>query len=146
MSFVYTPAKTKLAKADADFDTLDVRVILVMSDTTADTDQDAATIAAITTLDEYDGSGYAEIDGANLTVAEDAPNNRAEITIDAGNFGTTVGVGTRQAVGAVAYAFVDGTPGNDWPIAFIDSGGFPFDGNGGQINFTPNAEGLLQVT
>ena len=146
MSFVYTPAKTKLAKATADFDILDVRVILVMSDTTADTDQDAATIAAITTLDEYDGSGYAEIDGANLTVAEDAPNNRAEITIDAGNFGTTVGVGTRQAVGAVVYAFVDGTPGNDWPIAFIDSGGFPFDGNGGQINFTPNAEGLLQVT
>lgn len=145
-SFWYTPAKTRLAKADLDFDSVDLRVKLLMSDTTADTEQDATNIDDITTLDEYDGSGYAEIDGANLTVAEDAANNRAEITIDAGTFGATVAAGTRNAVGMLVYVRVDGTAANDYPVAWIDSGGFPFNGNGGAVNLTPNAEGLLQVS
>jgi hypothetical protein len=46
----------------------------------------------------------------------------------------------------VVYRHVDGTAANDLPIAYIDSGGFPFSGNGGAINVTVNAEGLLQVT
>jgi hypothetical protein len=45
----------------------------------------------------------------------------------------------------VIYAHVDGTAGNDWPIAWIDTGGFPFSGNGGNVSVTVNAEGLLQV-
>ena len=146
MSFVYTPVKQKLAKADIDFDTADIRAILVMSNTTADTDQDATNITGIGTLDEYDGSGYSRPDLGASTITEDDPNNRSEIDFGDFTFGATVGVGTRQAVGMVIYNRIDGTNGNDYPVAYVDTGGFPFDGNGGAVNVTVNAEGLIQVT
>jgi len=141
--FWYTPAKQKLAKGDADFDTLDLRVRLCMSNTTADTDQDAATITAITTLDEYDGSGYTACDLAGVSVNQDDANNRSEIDYSDGTFGATVAAGTRNVVGMLYYARVDGTPGNDWPVAWKDV--TPFNGNGGAVNLTVNVEGLLQV-
>ena len=146
MSFVYTPFKQKLAKADVDMDTFDIRAILVMSNTTADTDQDAATLSAIGTLDEYDGSGYSRPDLGATTVTEDDTNNRSEVDVGDFTFGATVAAGTRQAVGMVYYVNVDGTAANDYPVAYVDTGGFPFDGNGGAINVTVNTEGLLQVT
>lgn len=145
-SFVYTAAKQKIAKGDADFDTLDVRAILCMSNTTADTDQDAATLSAIGTLDEYDGSGYSRPDLGASTITQDDANNRSEIDYPDFTFGTTVAAGTRQAVGHIIYVHVDGTAANDWPVAWVDTGGYPFNGNGGAINVTNNAEGVLQVT
>ena len=141
--FWYTPAKQKLAKADLDFDSVDLRGILCSSNTTADTDQDAATIAAIGTLDEYDGSGYTRIDFAGITVTEDDPNNRSEIHVNTGTFGATVAAGTRNIVGLMFYVRVDGTDANDYPVAWKDL--TPFNGNGGAVNFTENAEGVLQV-
>jgi hypothetical protein len=144
MSFIYTPAKQKLAKGDADFDTLDVRAILVMSNTTADTDQDAATISAIGTLDEYDGSGYSRPDLGVSTITQDDTNNRSEIDFGDFTFGATVAAGTRQAVGMIYYVEI-GADSSDWPIAYIDTGGFPFDGNGNAVTVSVNAEGLIQV-
>lgn len=142
--FWYTPAKTKLANAALNFGTpVDLRGVLCMSNTTADTDQDAANITAIGTLDEYDGSGYTEITFAGETVTEDAGNNRVEIHVNAGTFGATVAAGTRNIVGLLYKVRVDGTPGNDYPVAWKDL--TPFNGNGGAINFTENAEGILQI-
>lgn len=143
-NFVYTPAKTKLAKGDLDFDVADLRVKLCMSNTTADTESDAANIAAFTTLDEYDGSGYTAIDLGSVSVASDLANDRAEIDYADGTFGATVGAGTRNFVGLLYYVRVDGTTSNDYPVAWVDL--TPANGNGGAINLTVNAEGLLQVT
>jgi hypothetical protein len=149
-NFVYTPAKQKMAKGDADFDTLDVRAILVMTNTTADTDQDAANIAAIGTLDEFDGSGYSRPDLGASTITQDDANNRSEIDYADFTFGTAVGAGTRQAAGIIIYVRVDGTNANDWPVGWIDTVStgptFPFSGNGGAINVTVDAQALLQVT
>jgi hypothetical protein len=141
--FWYTPAKQKLAKADLDFDTMDLRLKLCMSNTTAGTDQDAALLSNITTIDQYDGVGYTDLDAAGITVTEDDLNNRSEIHINAGTFGATVAAGTRNIVGILYLKYVDGA-GNDLPIAWKDV--TPFNGNGGAINFTENAEGVLQVT
>lgn len=149
MSFWYTGAKEKIAKGDLDWDegVLDARTLLVMSNTTADTDQDALTLSGIGTLDEYDGSGYSRATLASQVVTRDDPNNRAELSATSPiSFGATVAAGTRQAVGCVVYAHVDGTAANDWPIAFIDTGGFPVDGGGGPFQININVEGLLQVT
>lgn len=149
MSFWYTPAKERAAKADLDFDEAghDIRVLLAMTNTTADTDQDAGTLSAITTLDEYDGSGYTRQALASQSVVRDDANNRAEITATSPiEFGATVGPGTRSAAGAVVYRHVDGTAANDQPIAWIDSGGFPINGGGGPFRININAEGLLQIT
>lgn len=142
--FWYTPAKAKLAKADLDFDTADLRIRLCMSNTTADTEEDTATISAFSTLDEYDGAGYTALDLGGISVNTDTANNRAEIDYDNGTFGAAVSAGTRNIVGMLYYVRVDGDPANDYPVAWKDV--TPFNGNGGAINLTVNAEGLLQVT
>lgn len=149
MSFWYTGAKERLAKGDLDFDEAgnDIRVMLVMTNTTADTDQDALTLSGITTLDEYDGAGYSRAALASQVVTRDDANNRAEVSATSPvSFGATVAAGTRQAAGALVYRHVDGTAANDQPIAYIDTGGFPLNGGGGPFELAINAEGLLQVT
>ena len=147
MSFAYTPFKERLLAGDVDMDEAanDVRVMLVMTNTTADTDQDAANIAAITTLDEYDGAAYVRKALANQVTNQDDPNNRGEFDADDITW-TALGAGTRQAAGMVVYRHVDGTAANDLPIAYIDTGGFPFSGNGGNVTVTWNAEGIIQTT
>lgn len=142
--FWYTPAKQKLAKGDLDFDTVDLRVKLCMSNTTCDTEQDAANLAAFTTIDAYDGTGYTDIDLAGVLVNQDDLNNRSEIDYSDGSFGATVGAGTRNWVGMLYYVRVDGTTANDYPVAWKDL--TAANGNGGAVNLTVNAEGLLQVT
>jgi len=150
MSFWYTGAKEKIAKGTLNWlesGGIDARVLLAMSNTTADTDQDALTISGIGTLDEYDGSGYSRAQIAAQAVTRDDPNNRAELSGTSPiSFGATVGAGSRSAAGAVVYAHVDGTAANDWPIAWIDTGGFPINGGGGPFQIAINAEGLLQAT
>lgn len=149
-SFVYTPAKERLANGDIDWTEAggsDIRCLLCMTNTTADTDQDAGTLSAIGTLDEYDGTGYSRASLAAQSVVRDDANNRAELTATSPiSFGATVGPGTRSAAGMLVYEYIDGTPGNDQPIAWIDSGGFPVNGGGGAFQVAINAEGLLQVT
>jgi hypothetical protein len=143
-SFVYTPRKTDLLNGNLDLAAADVRVALVMSNTTADTAQDANDLADIT-LDEYDGANYARQAIGTEAVNEDAANNRAEFDGDNIQF-ANLGAGTRQAVGMLVYIHVDGTAANDLALAYIDSGGFPFDGNGGNVDVAWNAEGILQLT
>lgn len=144
MSFVYTAAKAELVKGNLDFDGQDYRLLLVMSNTTADTEQDAKFVDDLTTLDEYDGSGYIRKALASEAVAQDDANNRGEFTADPVTW-SSLGVGTRQAVAAVLIRHVtDDT--DSILIAYIDSGGFPWDGNGGDVTWTPNAQGILQAS
>lgn len=144
-SFVYTGAKEKFGRGEIAWHSSSIRAILVMTNTTADTDQDALALSGISTLDEYDGSGYARAVPATPAVNRDDPNNRAEL--DAADFTwTALGAGARQAQGMVVYKHVDGTAANDVPIAFIDTGGFPFAGNGGDVTIQWNVEGILQLT
>jgi hypothetical protein len=146
MSFVYTPAKTALLNGDLDFAVHDIRLLAVMTNTTADTDQDVQNIADITTLDEFDGSGYARQALAGEAVNEDAANNRAEFDATDVAFGA-LGNGTRAIQGFVLYRHVT----NDADavlIAFIDNAGSSYALNPGGATVTVqwNAEGILQVT
>lgn len=144
MSFVYTPAKTKILNGSFNYATADMRVMLVMTNTTADTEQDDEFISGLVTLDEYDGAGYVRKALAAEAVNEDAANNRAEFDATDVQW-VALGAGTRQAQGLVLFRFV--TNDADSPlIAFIDTGGFPFSGNGGNIDIAWNAEGILQAT
>ncbi len=143
-SFVYNEIKRALAEGEIDLGSGgdDIRVALVMSNTTADTEDDADVIDDFTTLDEYDGANYVRKALANEAVAEDAGNDRAEFDADDVTW-SALGAGTRQCVGAVLYKHVtDDT--DSVPIAFIDLA--DFDGNGGDVTVQWNAEGILQVT
>ena len=146
MSFVYTPFKRRQADPGTDLSegSIDVRVLLVMTNSTADTDQDTEFIGGIGTLDEYDGANYVRKNVANQTVTQDNANNRSEFSFDAFTW-TALGAGTRQALGAVIFGFVTNDA-DSFLIAYIDSGGFPFAGNGGDAVYTPDAQGVIQWT
>lgn len=115
-----------------------------MTNTTADTQEDAKFVSDITTLDEYDGTNYARKAYASEAVAADNTNNRGEFDAADVQY-ATLGAGTRQAQARVIYKHV-GADSSNLLIAFVDSGGFPFTGNGGNVDVTMNAEGLLQAT
>lgn len=146
MSHVYTPAKTGILNGSIDLTGGDdIRVALVMTDTTADTEEDTDFMDQFTTLDEMDGAGYSRQAFANEAVNEDLTGDRAEFDADDATF-TSVGIGTRQVVGALIYKHVNDDT-DSIPIAYIDTGGdFDFDANGGNIVLQWNGEGILQLT
>ncbi len=144
MSFIYNEAKRALAEGEIDLGADDIRVMLVMSDTTADTEKDADDIADFTTLDEHDGANYVRKALASETVTEDAPNNRAEFDADDVVY-TALGVGARPCVAAIVYLHV-ATDADHEPIAYIDTGGFPFVANGGNVTIQWNVQGIIQIT
>ena len=147
-SFVYDNAKEQFMLGNFDLSSDDIRIILCMSNTTADTETDKSTIVGgggpFTTLDECDGGNYARKVLASESVTEDNPNNRAEFDADNITW-SSLGVGTRQNVGLLVYKFVSDDT-DSIPIAWIDTGGFPFDASGGDVTITWDAEGIIQLT
>ena len=146
MSFVYTRAKVNALKADLDFDEAghDMRVLLVRVGSTAATQEDATTISGFTTLNEFDGAAYVRKALASQVVNEDTVNNRGEF--DAPDVvWTALGAGSSNCIGAVIFRFVTNDA-DSVPIAYIDAGGFPFNGNGGDVTLAFNVEGILQAT
>ncbi|HUV73863.1 MAG TPA: hypothetical protein VMW79_06115 [Anaerolineae bacterium] len=152
-NFQYTYAKAKMLSGDIDMDVDDIRMFMVMSNTTCDTEKDMQIISdggtGFTTLDECDGVGYARVPLTGEAVAADEANDRGEFTAD--NLApawAALAVGTRQNVGIVIYKHVTNDT-DSIPIYWIDTCtgvGFPFDGNGGVVNITWNAEGIGQIT
>lgn len=144
-NYVTPHAKHLLGAAGLNLSTADLRVLLVMSNSTAAADLlTAEDLADITTLDEHDGANYARQPLANEAYAKDVPNARTELDADDVTF-ASLGAGTRQCIGAILYVHVDGTAANDIPIRWIDTPGFPFTAAGADFELRWNAEGVLQV-
>jgi hypothetical protein len=144
MSLVYTPFKGDLLRGGHNLTTADMRILLAMTNTTFDTEQDDEFVGDTTTADEYDGAAYVRKALAGEAVTDDAPNDRGEFDANDVQW-VALGAGTRQAAGIVLFRFV--TVDADSPLAaWIDSGGFPFSGNGGNVDVAWNAEGILQAT
>lgn len=140
MSHTYTPFSTLLLGVMSGWD---VRVILVMTNTTADTEVDAEFVGSITTLDEMDGANYTRQQIATETVNENLASNRAEF--DGGDtVFTNLGAGTRAVAGAILYRHV--TNDADSPLLqYVNTGGFPYTANGATLTITWNAAGILQL-
>lgn len=148
MNFWYTHTIAEIGRGNIDLEAEgtagDLRVLLVMVGTSTGTERDVDVIDDFTTLDEYDGTSYARQALANTSYDIDDPNFRVELTADPSVW-TTLGVGSAQAEAAIIYLHVtDDT--DSLPIAYIDEGGFPFDGSGSDITITWNAEGALQLS
>ena len=143
-NFAYTYGKLQIMNGAIDFSSDDIRIMLVMTNSTADTDQDVDFIDQIGTLDEMDGANYVRKALASEATAADDPNNRAEFTADPVTW-TALGAGTREVLGAVIFKFVTNDA-DSIALAYIDTGGFPFAATGADVTITPNAEGFLQIT
>lgn len=141
-SFVYTPAKARLLNGTLAL--TDVRLKLLMTNTTADTEQDAENPADITTQDICDGANYVEKAVAGEAVSEDDPNNRGEFTFNPVTW-SALGNGTRQIQGILMYEFVTNDT-DSLNIAWIEPAGWPINPGGADLTITPNAEGVLQLT
>jgi len=142
-SFVYTKAKTKIANQSLNLATSDMRVALVMTNTTADTEEDTEFISGFTTLDEFNGSGYARQVLTGEAINEDLTNNRAEFNAVDVAFGS-LGAGTRQCAAVLVYKHVTNDA-DSIPVAYIDNAAqFPFTGNGSTVNILWNAEEIIQ--
>ena len=115
-NFVYDAALTGFPDGSIDWDSDTIRLMLVDSTTTADTETAAATISAFTTLGELSGTGYVRKDLASKTVTIDVANARAELDAADVSF-AAITAGTAAA--AVVFKFVSNDA-DSVPIAFFD--------------------------
>lgn len=137
-------AKSRLMSALMDLDEAgdDMRLLLAMTNTTADTDIDADNVSGYT-LDEMDGANYSRQNLANQAVSTDDANDRAEFDADDVAI-NSLGNGTRQMQGALIYEFITNDAGS-FPLCWVE---FASTINPGGSNFTIswNAEGIVQLS
>ncbi len=146
MSHVYTRATRNIMRGEMNFleAGMNVRVALVMTDTTCDTNLDATTLSAFT-LDEFDGTNYARQNIDTQVVNEDTANDQAEFDGVNVQF-SNLEAGTRQATGLLIYEHV-GADSSNIPIAYINGTGFNFTANGGHVDIGWNdTGGIIQAT
>lgn len=145
-SFAFTNLKRLLFAKSLDFVNDDIRVALLMTNTSVLTagQEDLLTVGALTTLDEYDGAAYVRKVLAGKAVAADNPGNLG--SFDANDvLWSTLGAGTRSAKGILGFKFITNDTDNI-PLFWIDAGGFPLAGNGGDLTVVWAAGGILNAT
>ena len=131
-----------MMSGDLDLNAHDIRVALLMTNTTADTEPDVDLMNAFTTLDECDATGYARVALASEAVNIDDTNNRAEFDANDASFTGLGGNAARAIQGALVYRHITNDT-DSVPIAFID---FTADipATATQIDIPWDAEGILQ--
>lgn len=152
-SIFYNKAKKLIAEGTKDLKTAsDIRAALLMTNTTADTENDALAaflngtpgVDSFTTLDECDATGYARIALTSEIVNQDDANDRAEFDADDLVFSGLSGDATRNIQGVLLYWHVTNDA-DSIPIAFVD---FTLDivKEATQITVPWDAEGILHLT
>ncbi len=150
MSHVYTRAKRNIMRGEMNFleAGMNVRAVLVMTNTTTDTQEDIALMngwtGGATGLDEMDGTNYARQNIGTQVVDEDTGADRAEFNGANVTF-AFLEAGTRQVEGLLIYEHVTNDT-DSIPIAYINGTGFPFTANGGDVLINWNAQGIIQAT
>ena len=144
-SVIYNEFKRASAAGEIDLNVDDIRLKLLMNNTTADTENDGiVAVADFTTLAETAGANADNQKAlANEAVNKDDANDRAEFDADDPTW-PALGNGANPIQGALVFKRVDGNDANDLVIAFID---FAADQSPGGSDFTINfdAEGILQL-
>lgn len=143
-SLVFNNAKKRIMDGTVDFDTHDIRVLLCMTNTNADTLADGANFLADLTLDECDSSGYARVALTGEAVNTDDTNDRAEFDANDASFTGLGGNATRAIQGALVYKHVTNDS-DSIPLFFVDfASDIPTTAT--QIDIPWNSEGILQLT
>lgn len=101
----------------------DIRMILCMTNTTVDTEQDGINfLDDFTTLDEHDGSGYARLalSGATPSVAIDTARDSVKLTVASNPVFPSLGAGTRDVAGVLFYVDVLADDAQSVPMLWSD--------------------------
>lgn len=123
-------------------DGADVRGMLVMTGFTGESEEDAETLADITTVDEYDGLGYQQLDVENWAGAYDDSSDEWRWDFDAGAFnaaGGTVDAGSDDWTGILWYLYTGATDAEKYVLWFEDLS--DATGVGTAVTYTPHADG-----
>ncbi len=144
VSNVKNIAKSRMMSALMDLDEAgdDMRLLICMTNTTADTDIDADNTSGYT-LDEMDGANYSRQALANQVVGTDDTNDRAEFDADDVTI-NSLGNGTRQMQGFLIHEHITNDAGS-FPLCWGD---FSSTINPGGSNFSIqwNSEGIVQLS
>ena len=140
-SAVYHNTLKLMMDGSIDLGSDDIRTALVMTNTTCDTNLDAAFLADFT-LDECDSTGYSRFDHTTLATADDDTNDWAWADLDDAVF-TMGGDSTRAIQGALVYKHVTNDS-DSIPIAFLQFSSNYTD-NGAELTVLWNAAGWLQA-
>lgn len=121
----------------------DIRVALVMTNTTADTEEEIALMNGFATLDQMDGANYARKTLASQAIAIDTSNDRVEFDHEDLTW-TALGNGTRAIQGMLYLKHVTNDT-DSIPLFFSE---FTSSQNPGGSDFTVtiDAQGALQLT
>lgn len=121
----------------------DIRIALLMTNTTADSENDDIKfVDDITTLDESDGANYARKALANEIVNEDDTGDEAEFDADDVTW-TALGAGTREIAGILVYKHVTDDTDSE-VIAWLEYA-TPKHPDGSDFTVQWNAEGLVKA-
>lgn len=120
----------------------DLRVALVMTNTTCDTEEETALMNAFTTLDETAGTNYARKTLSSQAVAIDTTNDRVEFDCEDLTW-TALGDGARSLQGLLLLRHVTNDT-DSIPLAFVEFSANQ-DPGGSDFTVTIDTEGLLQI-
>lgn len=146
-NFWYTEGFRAVMAGEIDLNADDIRFVVCMTNTTADTERDKLTISGFTTLDEYDGGSRPPAFASRDALTSEAVNKTGSptyrIDFDAADIAlASLDAGTRAAAGICVYYHITNDA-TSVPLIWLDAS---FTGNGGTINLTVNANGLGNVT
>jgi len=130
---------------EIDMDTDDIRAVLCMTNTTADTENTETLMNGFTTLDESDATGYARIDMSGLTITQDDGNNRAEFDATDLSFSGLSGDATRDYQGVLLYKHVTNDT-DSIPLFFVEFTNTPVAKEATQVDVPWDAQGILQLS
>jgi len=153
MASVYYPnILTQAFSGNLDLVNDTIKVMLVMSNTTVDTETSKDVVgggSGFTTLDEFDGSGYTGGFGgagrktlSNKSVSDDGTTFTFDNTVDP--TWTALGAGSRQIDGALIFRAGSADDTDAVPIAFLDATNLTT--NGSDVTLNLSASGILSFT
>lgn len=138
MSFLFTHAKTKIAKGQIDLSTDTLKVLLVGTLSNANTKEDADVLDDIT-LDEFSDATYSRKTATGQTVTNDDGNKQSIFDMDDVDWPSLDG---DTAKGVIIYKHMTDDS-DSIPIAHIDTGGFSVTPSTQDFRIKWNAGGVF---
>ncbi len=148
---IFNIFKKDVMDGTVDLDTNTLKALLVMTNTTADTEIDIDTVSALTTLDEMDGAGYTGGHGgadrltlANVSVTVDDTDDEGVFDNTVDLTWTSISNGTRSVQGCLIIKEGAADDTTAIPIVYLDFAA-PITPGGGNIVEQFAAEGILNL-